>query len=279
MRELEPRGGSPLQALDRRRVVGPLEEKLRQLARLGRVVDALHEHLALERRHRGVAVQLQRALIRLETELVAPERVGELPGAKSGVALLAPAMRRLPRAHLRGVPPVDVGLHRLERGVLRRVLHPRVVLVVGWRPQVPRVVVRRPALFLGHLGAVLVERLARAFASLLLRDHLVHLGLDLLLLLRAEVLVLAPLRLLGLFLPLLLELRALGVALLDLPIHVLGRDLARPEPVYERVDLVHVLEKFVRVLRRPGGKTTPPGAHPDALERLRHRSLAWPPVD
>ena len=248
---------------------GRLEEKLGELARLRGVVDALHEHLALERRHRRVAVQLQRALISLQPELVALERLGELPRAKRVVALLPLAMRRLPRAHLRGVPLVDVRLHRLERGVLRGVLHPRIRLVVGRRPEVPRVVVGRPLLVLGHLGPVLVESRPRALATFLLGDHLVNLGLDLLLLLGAEVLVLAPLRLLRLLhLPLRLRL-VLGVARLDLAVDVVGRDRARLEPGDERVDLVDVLEELVRLLTS-GGRQPHPGARPGGG---RHRHL------
>eukprot|EP00982_Pelagococcus_subviridis_P004978 29427-Pelagococcus_subviridis.AAC.4 len=168
----QPRRRSALQALDRRRVLRVLEEEIANFDRLVAVLDALHEARALQRRHRGVPVQLHGPFVR---------RLRVLPRLEQRVPFLSLSIRRLPPLHLPRVPLVDVRLHRLKRGVVRRVTHPRVVLVVARRPQVPRAVIgafprgRRRRRRVPVRGLVRGEPLARALAAFLLADHLVDL--------------------------------------------------------------------------------------------------------
>ena len=240
-----------MQAPDGDGMRGSLEEKLGNLARLVAVFDGLHETPGLERGHGGVAVELDGALVRLEASLVDGEGLGVLSGFKRGVSLLAFAIRRLALLHATRVALVDVRLHSLERGVVRHVLHPRIVLVVGRGPEVPRGVVRRARssleLFLGEAGAIRRVQLARLLTTLLLPNHVVNLLLHLQLLLVGQVLVLLPL---SLILRRLGRLRGSGllrVPLLDLLVDVLGRDLAAVKPLDEAADVVHLVQEGLRL--------------------------------
>ena len=282
MRERVARRRATQQALDRRRVVGPLEEKLGELARAVAVLDGLRETPELERRHRRVTVQLDRPLIALQPCLVRLERLRELTSLERGVPSLARAVRGLSLPDLPLVPGVDIGFHRLERRVIGSVLHPRVILVVRGRPQVPARVIRRRSSLRGDVGGirsvvhlfreVLGVQLPSPLAPFLLAHHLSHLLANLALLLLREVLVLVLLRLLLRLFRARLLLRRLLVLLPQDAIDVLGAHLAAAQAIHQARHVLHLLEEGLGLVRTRRQRALPePG---DLVRRDRHRAGA-----
>ena len=178
------------------------------------------------------------------------------------------------------VPLVYVRLHRLERRVITRgERHPRVLLVVRGRPQVPARVIRRrrPSPFFPGsarrsrarflvFGVQLPSPLPSFLLAHHLRDFLSHLRL----LLLGKVVVFRLLRLfLRLFRPRLLFLRLL-VLLAQNAIDVLRAHLAAAQAVHQARHVLHLLQERLGLVRARRQRALPePG---DLARRDRHRA-------
>mmetsp|Transcript_31040 Transcript_31040/g.59934 ORF Transcript_31040/g.59934 Transcript_31040/m.59934 type:complete len:224 (-) Transcript_31040:288-959(-) len=179
MRQHHVSGGAAVVRLGHQRVVGLLQQKLRQPHHLVAVLDGLHRAPYLQAGHGGVRLQLNHALVCVQARLVVLVRLGVLPCLESYVPSFLHLHCGFHFILHSCVALVDVLLHHLERRVIRREVLNHLVLVVRGTPQLPGGVVRVAGHKRAHRAALRVRLKARARPVLrrLPRHDLIHLDL------------------------------------------------------------------------------------------------------